>query len=192
MSTAVYILLLKAVWTLCWASSLTGPEEARGLAEHILAIPNAEKVLNSVLGQLEYNRHKVEQRYQQDTECGEVLPEYTETIQDGRERNSRQLFQKHSPLCHLERKIRKLSTTEYEYRPAYYEEVRCVASGEGGNVSNEICSSLGLSCVQWNKTIHLTRRRYTSDCWETRTLIIPAGCECLWSNQKLGDISLHI
>ncbi|XP_072930261.1 uncharacterized protein [Epargyreus clarus] len=100
--------------------------------------------------------------------------------------------QKHYPICHLERKIRRLNTNEYEYRPAYYEEIRCtMVSGDDEGFTNEICSSLGFSCVQWNKTIHLTRRRYSSDCWETKTMVIPAGCECMWPVHRLGDMSLH-
>ncbi|XP_073954869.1 uncharacterized protein isoform X2 [Choristoneura fumiferana] len=190
MSAAFYILLIKALVALCWASSLADPEEAvRDFSEHILAIPNAEKVLNSVLGQLEHNQQVARQRFLQETECDEILPEYTESLQ-GRERDVDQL--KHLPICNLKRKIRRLNTNEYEYRPAYYEEVLCVTSGEEKGVSNGVCSGLGLSCVQWNKTIHLTRRRYTSDCWETRTLVIPAGCECLWPAHKLGDMSLHL
>ncbi|XP_045509901.1 uncharacterized protein LOC123705246 [Colias croceus] len=130
-------------------------------------------------------------------ESDESLPEYTESLQASREREMRQLgaqaFQKHYPICHLERKIQRLNTNEFEYRPAYYEEITCTTSvADEIGVTNEICSSLGFSCVQWNKTIHLTRRRYSSDCWETLTMVIPAGCECMWPVHKLGDMSLHV
>lgn len=58
---------------LCWASSLASPEEAeREFSDRILAIPNAEKVLNSVLGQIEHNRQVARQRFLQETECDEV------------------------------------------------------------------------------------------------------------------------
>ncbi|XP_026313442.1 uncharacterized protein LOC113225370 [Hyposmocoma kahamanoa] len=49
----------------------------------------------------------------------------------------------------------------------------------------EICSKIGLSCVQLNKTIHYTRRRFSSDCWETKTMEIPAGCECMYLSHKV-------
>ncbi|KAL0851955.1 hypothetical protein ABMA28_000236 [Loxostege sticticalis] len=182
------------------ASALSSSEEStKEFIEHVLRIPNPDKVLNSVLGRLQRNRqHEYEQRMQisDDADCDEppqIYPEYTESLQGPKERGLRQLsVQKHYPICHLERKIKKLNTNEYEYKPAYYEEVRCSsATNMEMGVSNEICSSLGFSCVQWNKTIHLTRRRYSSDCWETRTMVIPAGCECMWPVHRLGDMTLH-
>ncbi|KAL0902330.1 hypothetical protein ABMA27_000226 [Loxostege sticticalis] len=192
-----------AVLCLCLslASALSSSEEStKEFIEHVLRIPNPDKVLNSVLGRLQRNRqHEYEQRMQisDDADCDEppqIYPEYTESLQGPKERGLRQLSvqQKHYPICHLERKIKKLNTNEYEYKPAYYEEVRCSsATNMEMGVSNEICSSLGFSCVQWNKTIHLTRRRYSSDCWETRTMVIPAGCECMWPVHRLGDMTLH-
>ncbi|XP_030031146.1 uncharacterized protein LOC115447985 [Manduca sexta] len=185
--------------TLCLVTSLSASDEtARDYFEHVLRIPNADRVLNSVLGKLERNRQQAlsKPRSSEQEDCDEpteILSEYTESI-GSRERDLRQLgVQKHYPICHLERKIRKLNTNEYEYRPAYYEEVRCVVSSNDEiGATNEICSSLGFSCVQWNKTIHLTRRRYSSDCWETRTMVIPAGCECMWPVHRLGDIKLHV
>ncbi|XP_028178864.1 uncharacterized protein LOC114366250 [Ostrinia furnacalis] len=172
-------------------------DSVRDFIDHELRIPNPDKVLNSVLGRLQRNRQQeLEQRQQiYDEDCEkQILPEYTESLQEPKERGLRQLnVQKHYPICHLERKIRKLNTNEYEYRPAYYEEVRCSSpTNEDMSVTNEICSSLGFSCVQWNKTIHLTRRRYSSDCWETRTMVIPAGCECMWPVHRLGDMTLHV
>ncbi|XP_052752474.1 uncharacterized protein LOC128201040 [Galleria mellonella] len=197
-----YLILKALCISLCFASSPPGSSEetARDFIEHVLRIPNPDKVLNSVLGRLERNRHQAltaRQRLSEEIDCeepSEILPEYTESLQASRERELRQLgAQKHYPICHLERKIRRLNTNEYEYRPAYYEEVRCSAvNNEDFSGSNEICSSLGFSCVQWNKTIHLTRRRYSSDCWETRTMVIPAGCECMWPVHRLGDMTLHV
>ncbi|CAG5007017.1 unnamed protein product [Parnassius apollo] len=181
---------------LCFGSLSASEETIQESIERALRSPNIDKVLNSVLGRLESNRQH-EHQYAQEEDCeepSEVLPEYTETLQRALERGLRQLgVQKHHPLCHLERKIHRLNTNEYEYRPAYYEEVRCTTTSDDDvGVSNEICSSLGLSCVQWNKTIHLTRRRYSSDCWETKTMVIPAGCECMWPIHRLGDITHHI
>ncbi|XP_026727761.1 uncharacterized protein LOC113493925 [Trichoplusia ni] len=182
--------------TICLASSpLSNEDIAREFIEHVLRIPNPDKVLNSALDRIEKNRQHemIKQQVSSKADCEdstELLPEYTETLQGSRE--LRQLgAQKHYPICHLERKIKKLNTNEYEYRPAYYEEVRCTSNEDIG-VTNEICSSLGFACVQWNKTIHLTRRRYTSDCWETRTMVIPAGCECMWPVHRLGDMKLRI
>ncbi|XP_068624849.1 uncharacterized protein [Battus philenor] len=196
-------MLVKVLILFTCVATLTASEEyASEFVEHVLRIPNSDKVLNSILGHLERNRQRdhqtrTRQLYDEDEKCEEpsdVLPEYTETVQESRERDVRQLgTQKHYPICHLERKIRRLNTIEYEYRPAYYEEVRCtMTSGDEYSGTNEICSSLGFSCVQWNKTIHLTRRRYSSDCWETKTLVIPAGCECMWPVHRLGDINLHV
>ncbi|CAH2034646.1 unnamed protein product, partial [Iphiclides podalirius] len=179
---------------------MSASESSQEFIEHVLKIPNPDRVLNSVLGRLERNRQYAPVRssqYEEEEDCEDpsvVLPEYTETLQGSRERGLRQLgVQKHYPICHLERKIRRLNTDDYEYRPAYYEEVRCTAApADDSTLGNEICSSLGFSCVQWNKTIHLTRRRYSSDCWETKTLVIPAGCECMWPVHRLGDITLHV
>ncbi|KOB72564.1 DNA polymerase III alpha subunit, partial [Operophtera brumata] len=80
-------LIVKALClSLCLASSLSsssGDDMARDFIEHVLRIPNPDKILNS-------------------------------------------------------RKIRKLNTNEYEYRPAYYEEVRCtMPSSEDIEVTNE-------------------------------------------------------
>ncbi|CAK1588623.1 unnamed protein product [Parnassius mnemosyne] len=187
---------------LCFASLSASEETVQDFIERALQIPNVDKVLNSVLGRLERSRQRgfpaiTQQQYAQEEDCeepSEVLPEYTETLQESRERGLRQLgIQKHYPICHLERKVRRLNTNEYEYRPAYYEEVRCTTTSDDDvSVSSEICSSLGFSCVQWNKTIHLTRRRYSSDCWETKTMVIPAGCECMWPVHRLGDITHHV
>ncbi|CAH0684668.1 unnamed protein product [Chilo suppressalis] len=195
------ILIFKALCiSLCVASSLSSSEEAREFIEHVLRVPNPEKVLNSVLGRLQRNRGQnfetrklVSAESEDCDDPSEVLPEYTESL-ESRERESRQLsVQKHYPICHLERTIRKLNTIDYEYRPAYYEEIKCSSTNadEVGSYS-EICTSLGFSCVQWNKTIHLTRRPYNSDCWETKTMVIPAGCECMWPHHRLGDMTLHL
>lgn len=67
------------------------------------------------------------------------------------------MFQKHYPICHLERKIHRLNTDEYEYRPAYYEEVRCtMTSGGDFGVTNEVNNHLlsnfnykGENCLQF-------------------------------------------
>ncbi|CAG9782134.1 unnamed protein product [Diatraea saccharalis] len=195
------ILLFKALCiSLCLASSLSSSEEAREFIEHVLRVPNPEKVLNSVHSRLQRNRpqnFETEKLITDPEDCDEpteVLPEYTESLEESRERESRQLsVQKHYPICHLQRTIRKLNTIDYEYRPAYYEEIRCssMIADDLGTYS-EICTSLGFSCIQWNKTIHLTRRRYNSDCWETKTMVIPAGCECMWPHHKLGDMTLHL
>ncbi|KAJ2954253.1 hypothetical protein O0L34_g2502 [Tuta absoluta] len=187
--------------SLCVAWSLSSPSEEsiRDSIEHVLSVPNPDKVLNSVLGRLEKHRENTRSRPRLTDEADciepfESLPEYTQSRQLSRERGLRQLdIMKYYPICHLERKIRRLNTDEYEYRPAFYEEIICTSTPEEEFAgTNEICSSLGFTCVQWNKTIHLTRRRYTSDCWETRTMVIPAGCECMWPFHRLGDMTLHI
>lgn len=53
------------------------------------------------------------------------------------------VLQKHYPICNLERVIIRLNTNEYEYRPAYYEEVRCntISRDNAGNY-NEVCYHL--------------------------------------------------
>ncbi|VVD00955.1 unnamed protein product [Leptidea sinapis] len=183
---------LKVVLILCIATTLLAFREdaAQEFIQHVLRVPNPDRVLNTVLGRLERNKQALPGRDKQ----RHVLPEYTESVEASREREMRHLgAQKHYPICHLERKIQRLNTNVYEYRPAYYEEVKCTTSlTEDAAATNDICSSLGFSCVQWNKTIHLTRREYTSDCWETMTMVIPAGCECMWPVHRLGDISHHV
>ncbi|CAG4955464.1 unnamed protein product [Colias eurytheme] len=188
------IILRVTCVTVCLAGTLLAYREdaAQDFFQHVLRIPNPDKVLNTILGRLERNRQMAARFKQRDNEedcdeSAESLPEYTESLQASREREMRQLgAQKHYPICHLERKIQRLNTNEFEYRPAYYEEITCTTSvADEIGVTNEICSSLGFSCVQWNKTIHLTRRRYSSDCWETLTMVIPAGCECMWPVHKL-------
>ncbi|CAH0716053.1 unnamed protein product, partial [Brenthis ino] len=135
------------------STSASREDAVQDFIEHVLRIPNPEKVLNSVLGRLEKSRQgqRARPRFADDTDCDqpEILPEYTESLENSHEREMRQL-------------------------------------------GSQICSSLGFSCVQWNKTIHLTRRRYSSDCWETKTMIIPAGCECMWPVHRLGDMTLHV
>ncbi|XP_047543452.1 uncharacterized protein LOC125075766 [Vanessa atalanta] len=195
------LLKVLLIW-ICLVTTLSASREdaAQDFIEHVLKIPNPDRVLNSVLGRLERNRQglleRAKPRFADDADCEdpENLPEYTESLQDSVERGLRHLgSQKHYPICHLERKIHRLNTNEYEYRPAYYEEVRCTMTpGDDVGVTNEVCSSLGFSCVQWNKTIHLTRRRYSSDCWETKTMVIPAGCECMWPVHRLGQLTLHV
>ncbi|XP_052746790.1 uncharacterized protein LOC112046348 [Bicyclus anynana] len=175
----------------------TREEAAEEIIERILGIPDSDKVLNSVLGRLQKNREEILQRAQatidEDCDDSEELAEYTESVENTRERGLRRTStQKHVRICEVNRTIHRLNNREYEYRPAYYEEVRCNSSGDHVREKEGVvtCSSIGLSCVQWNKTIHLTRRRYTSDCWETKTLIIPAGCEC--RRREFGAISSYI
>ncbi|XP_063837320.1 uncharacterized protein LOC135086521 isoform X2 [Ostrinia nubilalis] len=143
---SVYCVVKVLCICLSLASSSThssSDESGRDFIDHVLRIPNPDKVLNSVLGRLQRNRQQeLEQRQQiSDEDCEEpqILPEYTESLQEPKERGLRQLnVQKHYPICHLERKIRKLNTNEYEYRPAYYEEVRCSsATNEDMSVTNE-------------------------------------------------------
>ncbi|CAK1554851.1 unnamed protein product [Leptosia nina] len=184
--------------TVCLNSSSASNDEARDFFEEMDRIPNSNRVINAILDRLERNQH-VAARFRQrqaEEDCdhsSEALPEYTETIEPTREREMRQLnVKKHYPICHFDRKIQRLNTLDYEYRPAYYEEIQCLHSDfENTRDSNEICSSIGFTCVQWNKTIHLTRKRYNSHCWEALTMVIPAGCECMWPAHKLGDITLH-
>ncbi|XP_037977463.1 uncharacterized protein LOC105380499 isoform X2 [Plutella xylostella] len=188
--------LIFTVFFICYCMSTTLLDSKEDGKE--IRIPFPDRVLNSVLGRLERNRQERMQAAGVDLDCDdplEILPEYTESLSDNsRERSLRQMAfpSQHFPICHLERKIRRLNTIEYEYRPAFYEEVRCVERSPENDINNEICSSLGFSCIQWNKTIHLTRRRYTSDCWETKTMVIPAGCECMWPVHRLGDMKVHI
>ncbi|XP_039763139.1 uncharacterized protein LOC120635987 isoform X2 [Pararge aegeria] len=188
------------LWMACLilTQATTREEVAEDIIERVLGIPNSEKVLNSVLGRLERNRQgllqRAKARLNDDCDDTEVLPEYTESVENSRERGMRHTSsQKHDRICQVNRTIHRLNTNEYEYRPAYYEEVRCnISSDDEVGHKDQLCSSIGLSCVQWNKTIHLTRRRYTSDCWETKTLIIPAGCECMWPVHKFGAISSYL
>ncbi|CAF4751274.1 unnamed protein product [Pieris macdunnoughi] len=192
--------ILKFIYVTIYITSILAikRDEVSDYFEHVVdRIPNSNEVINAILGRLERNRHSAG-RFKQgntDEDCDdplEILPEYTETLPT-QERNIRQLSaKKHYPICHFDRKIQRLNTLEYEYRPAYYEEIRCINSDfEDIRDSNEICSSIGFSCVQWNKTIHLTRKRYNSHCWEALTMVIPAGCECMWPAHKLGDITAH-
>ncbi|XP_045784618.1 uncharacterized protein LOC123880515 [Maniola jurtina] len=175
-------------------------EATEELIERVLGVPDSERALNSVLGRLERGRQgllqRAEARFHHDADCGdcEGLPEYTESVESSRDRGVRhQEAQKHDWICKVNRTIHKLNTEEYEYRPAYYEEVRCtVPSDHQSAHRHQLCSSIGLSCVQWNKSIHLTRRRYTSECWETKTLVIAAGCECMWPVHKFGAIASYL
>ncbi|XP_069364882.1 uncharacterized protein [Maniola hyperantus] len=168
------------------------PRDADELLERVL--------VNSVLGQLERGRQGLLQRAKArshpDADCDrcEGLPEYTESVESSRDRGARHMeAQKHDWICKVNRTIHKLNTDEYEYRPAYYEEVRCAVSSEDESAHrHQLCSSIGLSCVQWNKTIHLTRRCYTSECWETKTLVVAADCACMWPVHKFGAVSAYL
>lgn len=55
----------------------------------------------------------------------------------------------------------------------------------------QVCGDVGFNCIQLNRTIFLTRKPAGSDCWESETRLIPAGCECMWPKHHFGDIALH-
>ncbi|XP_055715191.1 uncharacterized protein LOC129809409 isoform X1 [Phlebotomus papatasi] len=96
----------------------------------------------------------------------------------------------------------------YEYKPDHYEEVTCqhpftsfrdyrvhrnkpaLSRLIDGNM-DEICGDAGFSCIQLNRTIFLTRRLYGTECWESLTRQVPAGCECMWPKHHYGDITSH-
>jgi hypothetical protein len=78
--------------------------------------------------------------------------------------------------------------SQFEYRPSAYEEIIC-AHPMQSNIRNKVCSDVGLSCIQLNRTIFLTRRSFDSNCWETETRVVPFGCECMWPKHNFGDIS---
>ncbi|GAB0092144.1 hypothetical protein DMENIID0001_071170 [Sergentomyia squamirostris] len=83
----------------------------------------------------------------------------------------------------------------YEYKPDHYEEVTCMhpfTSFRDYRVHrNKICGEVGFSCIQLNRTIFLTRRLAGTDCWESLTRQVPAGCECMWPKHHYGDITSH-
>uniref|UniRef100_A0A1B0DFI0 Uncharacterized protein n=1 Tax=Phlebotomus papatasi TaxID=29031 RepID=A0A1B0DFI0_PHLPP len=83
----------------------------------------------------------------------------------------------------------------YEYKPDHYEEVTCqhpFTSFRDYRVHrNKICGDAGFSCIQLNRTIFLTRRLYGTECWESLTRQVPAGCECMWPKHHYGDITSH-
>ncbi|XP_059613883.1 uncharacterized protein LOC132260005 isoform X2 [Phlebotomus argentipes] len=83
----------------------------------------------------------------------------------------------------------------YEYKPDHYEEVTCehpFTSFRDYRVHrNKICGEAGLFCIQLNRTIFLTRRLFGTDCWESLTRQVPAGCECMWPKHHYGDITSH-
>lgn len=84
---------------------------------------------------------------------------------------------------------------EYEYRPAHYEKVTCMHPYSSvlstTNRNNKICNQAGFTCIQLNRTIFLTRKARGTDCWETDTRVVPAGCECMWPKHVHGDILAH-
>ncbi|KAF9804871.1 hypothetical protein SFRURICE_007774 [Spodoptera frugiperda] len=116
--------------TVCLAynSPSSNEESAREFIEHVLRIPNPEKILNSARGRLERARQQelLRQRVAE-ADCedpSELLPEYTAALQGSRE---------------LRQLGAQLNTNEYEYRPAYYEEVRCtMTSSDDIGETNEV------------------------------------------------------
>ncbi|XP_055690756.1 uncharacterized protein LOC129794143 isoform X2 [Lutzomyia longipalpis] len=100
-------------------------------------------------------------------------------------------------LCPSRRTLVYLNSEagNYEYKPDHYEEVTCqhpFTSFRDYRVHrNKICGEVGFSCIQLNRTIFLTRRLFGTDCWESLTRQVPAGCECMWPKHHYGDITSH-
>ncbi|XP_017868528.1 PREDICTED: putative transcriptional regulator cudA, partial [Drosophila arizonae] len=100
-------------------------------------------------------------------------------------------------LCPTKRVTVKLDNGEY--RPNHYVEVTCANNyaplparlNERTGIKGEICSAIGLSCIQLNRTIHLIRLNEGSGCWESETRTVPSGCECMWPKHSNGDIAYH-
>lgn len=53
--------------------------------------------------------------------------------------------QKYYPICRVERSTVSLSDPEYEYRPAHYEEIRCISSGHIDKSDNTVCDNCWIS-----------------------------------------------
>ncbi|XP_049770249.1 uncharacterized protein LOC126108922 isoform X3 [Schistocerca cancellata] len=131
----------------------------------------------------------------------------------GTSRQDRDSGVSYQPLCQTQRNRVELNDGVYEYRPPHYHEVLCrqaaAASREqqqqqqdreaadalslraSSVVTKQMCVHPGFTCVQRYQKVWLTRRRYESSCWEMVTRTVPSGCECMWPENRFGDISRH-
>lgn len=57
---------------------------------------------------------------------------------------------------------------------------------------NKVCGHHGLSCIQLNSTIFLSRRLKDSNCWDVETRAIFSGCECMWPKHHKGNTYLYV
>ncbi|XP_046615302.1 uncharacterized protein LOC124302786 [Neodiprion virginianus] len=113
------------------------------------------------------------------------------------QRDDRNLLPEYRSLCQTKTKKVQLSDSQYEYQPPHYHEVFCKAYSLIERVqalarpSQQMCAHPSFHCVQRSKTLFTVRRRWESDCWESHTMQVASGCECMWPVSTLGDITEH-
>ncbi|XP_077301931.1 uncharacterized protein LOC143922537 isoform X2 [Arctopsyche grandis] len=122
----------------------------------------------------------------------EAVADYVESSKATWDRGAREVGrQKYYSICLTERTTVTLTDSEYEYRPSHYEEIRCISNGYNDRSDKTICSTAGFECMQWNETIHVTRRKINDGCWKTYSYTVPKGCECMWPEHKLGKLETY-
>ncbi|XP_031627791.1 uncharacterized protein LOC116343717 [Contarinia nasturtii] len=147
----------------------------------------------------EYDQYLAEgSHYENDREIESSIPYGVQNVYDtsaGRltrsKNHHKSTFQS---LCPIKRETILLNMDiDFEYRPDYYEEVRCANAvmHSENKIQAAVCSEAGFSCIQLNGTIFLTRRARGANCWESETRTVAAGCECMWPKHQLGDIAHH-
>ncbi|XP_067006219.2 uncharacterized protein [Anabrus simplex] len=98
------------------------------------------------------------------------------------------------PLCQLEQTVIEFQHRSYEYRPSFYHELSCKKSQSQEVDTLTIhgkCAFPLLHCVQVYHELHIARRHINSTCWEPQTVVVKAGCECMWPEHELGSPTDH-
>ncbi|XP_053989392.1 uncharacterized protein LOC128881948 isoform X2 [Hylaeus volcanicus] len=112
-------------------------------------------------------------------------------------RDNRNLSSGYRNLCETVKRKVQLDDTEYEYQPPHYYEVYCKnysfldSSQLVMNPPKQKCVHPGFHCVQRGRPLFLVRRRWDSECWEPFVKEIASGCDCMWPEAVLGDITDH-
>ncbi|XP_076632258.1 uncharacterized protein LOC143347177 isoform X1 [Colletes latitarsis] len=127
----------------------------------------------------------------------EEVQEKKQTEQQPLDRDNRNLLSGYRNLCEIVKRKVQLEDIEYEYQPPHYYEVYCKNNSFHDNSQHAMSSSKqkcvhpGFHCIQRGRPLYLVRRRWDSECWEPFVKEIASGCDCMWPEAVLGDITDH-
>uniref|UniRef100_A0A5S6PZI9 EMI domain-containing protein n=1 Tax=Trichuris muris TaxID=70415 RepID=A0A5S6PZI9_TRIMR len=94
-------------------------------------------------------------------------------------------------LCATEAIAVHLSTSDEEYQPPFYHEIRCVGYRRKRRHHHKIqkCGFGLLHCVQTYRRLYFSRRKAGTDCWQPYYIDAPSGCECMWPVEDYGPLN---
>ncbi|CDW57720.1 hypothetical protein TTRE_0000601301 [Trichuris trichiura] len=94
-------------------------------------------------------------------------------------------------LCASETIAVHLSTSDEEYQPPFYYEIRCVGYRRKRRHQHKIqkCGFGLLHCVQTYRRLYFSRRKAGTDCWQPHYIDAPSGCECMWPVENYGPLN---